>query len=152
MTVVLCAEKKESQSSIVAVHAVTLTAVRTTVLLNTLSSANLNSGLVVCGGCTHSLLDLTCHGQESLLDIAGILGRSFEEGDTKAVRKLLQDKHINIMSYKPQIPEMYCAYGRFSPLQPYIRPPSYPTYHSCYQQVACLHLLWHTYQFPEATA
>lgn len=52
--------------------------------------ANLYTGLgVVGGGGTHALLDLSGHGQESLLDVAGVLGRGLEEGDSQAVGKLL---------------------------------------------------------------
>lgn len=52
--------------------------------------ADLYAGLgVVGGGSTHALLDLPSHGQESLLDIAGVLGRGLEEGDAQAVGELL---------------------------------------------------------------
>lgn len=37
----------------------------------------------------HPLLDLTGHCEESLFDVASILGRGLEEGDTKAVGELL---------------------------------------------------------------
>lgn len=52
--------------------------------------ANLHTGFRVIGGrCTHALLDLASHGQESLLDIAGVLGGGLEERNTEAVSKLL---------------------------------------------------------------
>lgn len=44
---------------------------------------------VVGGGGAHALLDLPGHSQESLLDIACILGRSLKERNTQAVSKLL---------------------------------------------------------------
>lgn len=44
---------------------------------------------VVGGGGPHALLDLPGHGQESLLDVAGVLGRGLEEGDAQAVGELL---------------------------------------------------------------
>jgi hypothetical protein len=59
--------------------------------LHTLALADLHGRLVVHGGVAHALLDLAGHGEESLLDVAGVLGGSLEEGDAKAVRKLLWD-------------------------------------------------------------
>lgn len=44
---------------------------------------------VVRGGGSHALLDLPGHGQESLLDVAGVLGRGLEEWDAETVSKLL---------------------------------------------------------------
>jgi hypothetical protein len=77
MTVVLIRreERKASHSvSFIAVQDKRLTAVSATACLYTLSLSNLYRWLVVCGGGTHSLLDLTSHGEESLFDVAGILG------------------------------------------------------------------------------
>ncbi len=37
----------------------------------------------------HALLDLARHGKESLLDVAGVLGRGLEEGDSQAVGEFL---------------------------------------------------------------
>lgn len=55
-----------------------------------LALADLDGGFrVVGGGGAHALLDLAGHGQESLLDVAGVLGRGLEEGDSQAVSKLL---------------------------------------------------------------
>lgn len=42
--------------------------------LHALTLANLNRRLVVDGGVAHTLLDLASHGQESLLDVARVLG------------------------------------------------------------------------------
>lgn len=45
---------------------------------------------VVCvDAAAHPLLDLAGHGQERLLDVAGILCGCLEEGDAEAVGKLL---------------------------------------------------------------
>ena len=44
---------------------------------------------VLLGSRDHSVLDLTCHGDESLLDVRCVLCRSLEEGDAQRVRKLL---------------------------------------------------------------
>lgn len=44
---------------------------------------------VVGGGSAHTLLDLPGHSQESLLDIAGVLGRGLEEWNTQAVGEFL---------------------------------------------------------------
>lgn len=53
--------------------------------------ADLNTGLGVgCGLRTHALLDLPGHGQESLLDVRGVLGGGLEEWDAKAVGELLK--------------------------------------------------------------
>lgn len=55
-----------------------------------MTGADLDTRLRV--GCrlrTHPLLDLAGHGQESLLDIGGILGRGLEEGNSEAVGELL---------------------------------------------------------------
>lgn len=37
----------------------------------------------------HALLDLASHGQESLLNVAGVLGGGLEEGDAQAVSEFL---------------------------------------------------------------
>lgn len=57
--------------------------------LNTLSLADLNGGLVVdrCG--THTFLDLSCHGQESLFNIGCVLRRRLEERYAKAIGEFL---------------------------------------------------------------
>jgi hypothetical protein len=54
-----------------------------------LALANLNGGLVIDSGGTHALLDLSGHGQEGLLDVAGVLGGCLQERDTDAVGKFL---------------------------------------------------------------
>lgn len=56
------------------------------------AGTNLDAGLGVRGGLgTHALLNLAGHGQESLLDVGGVLGRGLEEGDAQAVGELLSD-------------------------------------------------------------
>jgi hypothetical protein len=50
--------------------------------LHALALADLHGGLVVDGG--------VAHGQEGLLDIAGVLGRGLEEGDAEAVCEFLR--------------------------------------------------------------
>jgi hypothetical protein len=60
--------------------------------LDALALANLHGGLVVDSGCSHALLNLSCHRQESLLDVGCVLGRGLEEGNSKAVGKLLEKK------------------------------------------------------------
>lgn len=57
--------------------------------LHTLALADLHGGLVVDSGVAHALLDLASHGEESLLDVAGVLGGCLEEGDAEAVCELL---------------------------------------------------------------
>ena len=46
-------------------------------------------GVVRCCA-AHALLDLAGHGEESLLDVAGVLGRGLEEGDAQAVGEFLR--------------------------------------------------------------
>jgi hypothetical protein len=58
--------------------------------LHALTLADLHGRLVVNGGVAHALLDLAGHGQEGLLDIAGVLGRGLEEGDAEAVCEFLR--------------------------------------------------------------
>jgi len=55
----------------------------------------LHGGLVVDGRVAHALLDLAGHGQEGLLDVAGVLGRGLEEGDAEAVCEFLFIQHIS---------------------------------------------------------
>jgi hypothetical protein len=57
--------------------------------LHALSATDLHRGLVVRGRRAHPLLDLTCHGQEGLLHVAGVLGRRLQEWDAKAVSEFL---------------------------------------------------------------
>ena len=55
-----------------------------------MAGTNLDTRLGVCGSLrSHTLLDLAGHGQESLLDVGGVLGRSLEEGNSEAVSELL---------------------------------------------------------------
>ena len=58
--------------------------------LYVLSLSDLDRGLAVDGSVAHTLLDLACHCQEGLLDVARVLCRCLEERDTQAVRELLQ--------------------------------------------------------------
>jgi hypothetical protein len=58
--------------------------------LHALALADLHGGLVVDGGVAHALLDLAGHGEEGLLDVAGVLGGGLEEGDAEAVCELLR--------------------------------------------------------------
>lgn len=61
------------------------------VVADALALADLYAGLGVVGGCgAHALLDLAGHGEESLLDVAGVLGRGLEEGDSEGVGKFLR--------------------------------------------------------------
>jgi hypothetical protein len=57
--------------------------------LHALALTDLHGGLVVNGGVAHALLDLAGHGEESLFDVAGVLGGGLEEGDAEAVCELL---------------------------------------------------------------
>lgn len=57
--------------------------------LHSLPTADLYRGLVARGCCAHPLLDLTGHGKECLLNVAGVLGRGLEEWDAEAVCELL---------------------------------------------------------------
>ena len=66
-----------------------LTAATSAAGLHTLALADLHGGLVVDGGVAHALLDLAGHGEEGLLDVAGVLGGGLEEGDSEAVCELL---------------------------------------------------------------
>lgn len=57
--------------------------------LDALALTDLYRGLVVdCGG-THALFDLSCHGEEGLLDVGSVLGGCLEEGDSNAVSEFL---------------------------------------------------------------
>jgi hypothetical protein len=61
-----------------------------------LALADLHTRLrVVGGGSTHAFLDLAGHGQESLLDVAGVLGRCLEEWDAQAVGKFLSRMSVS---------------------------------------------------------
>jgi hypothetical protein len=55
-----------------------------------MAGPDLDVGLSVVGGSgAHPLLDLARHCQESLLNIAGILGRRLEEGNSQAISEFL---------------------------------------------------------------
>jgi len=49
--------------------------------LHTLTLTHAHRRLVVDGSRAHTLLDLSRHGEESLLDVRGVLGRGLEERD-----------------------------------------------------------------------
>lgn len=57
--------------------------------LDSLALTDLHCGLVVDGGRAHPFLDLSCHGQEGLLDIGGTLSGRLKERDSKAVSEFL---------------------------------------------------------------
>lgn len=58
--------------------------------LNTLTLSDLHSRLVVDGSSAHAFLDLSCHRQEGLLHVRGILGRRLQEGNSKAISEFLK--------------------------------------------------------------
>lgn len=70
-------------------HVLCLTAAACAAGLHALALADLHCGLVVDGRIAHALLDLASHSEESLLDVASVLGRGLEEGNAKAVGELL---------------------------------------------------------------
>lgn len=72
-----------------------LTAAAARSRLNALAATDLYRGLVVGSGCAHPLLDLASHGQEGLLDVAGVLGGRLQEWDAEAVSEFLR-KLVNI--------------------------------------------------------
>lgn len=55
--------------------------------------------LVVGGGGAHALLDLAGHGQEGLLDVARVLGRSLKERNTQAVSEFLWGRNGLVISH-----------------------------------------------------
>ena len=56
-----------------------------------MAGANLDTGLGVGSGLrAHALLDLSRHGQESLLNVGSVLGRGLKEGNAERVRELLK--------------------------------------------------------------
>jgi hypothetical protein len=59
--------------------------------LHALALADLYCWLVICGCSAHALFDLAGHRKESLLDIAGVLSRSFKEWNAKAVSEFLKN-------------------------------------------------------------
>lgn len=60
------------------------------VVADALALADLHARLGVVSRCgAHALLDLAGHGQEGLLDVAGVLCGGLEEGDSEAVGELL---------------------------------------------------------------
>lgn len=68
-----------------------LTAAAVGRVTDTLALANVHAGFRVVGSRgAHALLDLASHGQESLLNVAGVLGGSLEEWDAQAVSEFLE--------------------------------------------------------------
>jgi hypothetical protein len=57
--------------------------------LDALALTDLDCWLVVDGGCSHTFLDLSGHGEEGLFDVGGVLRRGFEERNADAVCELL---------------------------------------------------------------
>lgn len=56
-----------------------------------MTRTNLHTGFGVGSGLrTLSLLDLSGHSQEGLLNVGGVLSRSFEERDSKAISEFLE--------------------------------------------------------------
>lgn len=70
-------------------HLLHLTASTRSSCLYALTLTDLNRGFVVDRRSAHSLLDLSGHGQEGLLDIRRILGGRLQEGNPQAIGKLL---------------------------------------------------------------
>jgi len=58
-----------------------LTTSTTAARLYVLSLSDLDRGFAVHGSIAHTLLDLACHCQEGLFDIARVLGGCLEEGN-----------------------------------------------------------------------
>jgi hypothetical protein len=73
-----------------------LTAAASRSRLDTLALADLHSWLVVYGRGAHALLDLSGHCQESLLDVGSVLGRGFQERDSKAIGEFLKSKKSGV--------------------------------------------------------
>lgn len=86
-----------------------LTAAAVGRVADTLALANVHAGFRVVGSRgAHALLDLASHGQESLLNVAGVLGGSLEEWDAQAVSEFLGNSvldnlligHIALVAYE----------------------------------------------------
>ena len=60
--------------------------------LNALAAADLHGWLVVGGGRAHALLDLAGHGEESLLDVRGVLSGGLEEWNAEVIGQVLRYK------------------------------------------------------------
>jgi hypothetical protein len=125
-----------------------LAAATSTTGLYALSLADLHGGLVVDGGVAHALLDLACHGKESLLDVAGILGGGLEEWDAEAVCELLLCASVTFLALvfldnhvHDRIPLRQCT-----------PQPSCLSYRSCCRLAVCSHPPWHSDRSLAATA
>lgn len=89
----------------------------------------------------HTLLDLAGHGQEGLLDVAGVLGRRLEEGDPQAVGEFLLRGERRVERFRSVKLARYFSGGRgggrAAPLQLCTPPPSCPPCRSCFLRAAC---------------
>lgn len=75
-----------------------LAAATAVVVADGMAGANLNTRLGVGRSlASHALLNLARHGQESLLDVARVLGRGLEERDAEAVGELLQKRSVTML-------------------------------------------------------
>lgn len=77
---------------VVWVEVVSLLAASSWWRLDSSARGQLHIGLLPASGCgprAHPLLDFSSHGHKGLLYIGGILGTSFQKGDTQRVCKLL---------------------------------------------------------------
>lgn len=74
-----------------------LTAATSCSLVYALSSSHLYSWFVVRGSSSHAFLDLASHREESLFNIAGVLGGRLEEGNAKAISEFLEAEELVIV-------------------------------------------------------
>lgn len=107
-----------------------LTAATGAAALDGATLADLDSGLVVDSGVSHTLLDLAGHGQEGLLDVGCVLGRCLEEGNAEAVSEFLIEK-ISTRRLAGG------AGGGCVPLRRCTQRPSCRSYRSCCRREAC---------------
>lgn len=85
----MCVPRAQASEAGWDVQAMHLAAAAGAAGLHALALADLHGGLVVDSGVAHALLDLAGHGEEGLLDVAGVLGGGLEEGDAEAVCEFL---------------------------------------------------------------
>lgn len=74
--------------------------------LDSLSARDLDGWLVIGGGRAHALLDLAGHGQESLLDVGGVLGGGLKEWDTEVISEVLNPMLVAVI-----YDSFYCSRG-----------------------------------------
>lgn len=122
-----------------------LAAAATGPALHALTLTDGDGGLSVGSCSTHTFLDLTGHGKESLLDIGGALGRGLEERNAEAVCELLWTMLLCTLTKscdpRPDVPLLLCT-----------QRPSYQPYRTCCRRGVCSPPQWHSGQFPAATA